>query len=174
MANRNQERNPDDYYLGYRYPKILIGHVVWLYHRFMLSLRDISEMLFMRGIALSYETIRSWNLTFGQSYANDVKRRAPRRGDKWHMDEMCLSTWSSRSIRSLWSTPPQNPPIWIDHRRAALLIQLLYPAPVRVFSHRICNHVSYGPRFHPGRSDFPSPVGDYSISYPAFLSSSQA
>jgi len=27
---------------------------------------------------------------FGQTYANDIKRRAPRRGNKWHMDEMCL------------------------------------------------------------------------------------
>ena len=34
--------------------------------------------------------IREWNLTFGQTYANEIKRRAQRRGDKWHMDEMCL------------------------------------------------------------------------------------
>jgi putative transposase len=44
----------------------------------------------MRGIAVSYETIRDWSLTFEQTYANEIKRRAPRRGDKWHMDEMCL------------------------------------------------------------------------------------
>jgi putative transposase len=56
----------------------------------MLSLRDISEQLMMRGIVVSHETIREWNLTFGQTYANEIKRRAPRRGDKWHMDEMCL------------------------------------------------------------------------------------
>lgn len=32
----------------------------------------------------------SGGLKFGQTYANDIKWRAPRRGDKWHMDEMCL------------------------------------------------------------------------------------
>jgi len=55
---RNKNRNPDDYYPGYRYPKSLIGHVVWQYHRFMLSLRDVSELLLARGIVLSYETVR--------------------------------------------------------------------------------------------------------------------
>ncbi len=90
MCNRNVDKKPGDYYPGYRHPKSLIGYVVWQYHRFMLSLRDISELLFMRGISLSHETIREWCLTFGQSYANEIKRRAPRRGDKWYMDEMCL------------------------------------------------------------------------------------
>ena len=83
-------KRADDYYPGYRHPKSLIGYVVWQYHRFMLSLRDVSELLMMRGIVVSHETIREWNLTFGQTYANEIKRRAPRRGDKWHMDEMCL------------------------------------------------------------------------------------
>ena len=90
MANRNRRRESGDYYSGDRYPKLLIGYVVWQYHRFMLSLRDISELLVMRGIEVSHETIREWNLKFGQTYANGIKRRAPRRGDKWHMDEMCL------------------------------------------------------------------------------------
>jgi hypothetical protein len=26
----------------------------------------------------------------GQGYANSIKQRAPRRGDKWHLDEMCI------------------------------------------------------------------------------------
>ena len=41
MLHRNSHRNRDDYYPGYRYPKTLIGYVVWLYHRFMVSLRDV-------------------------------------------------------------------------------------------------------------------------------------
>ena len=90
MANRNKKKAAGDYYPGYRHPKILIGYVVWSYHRFTLSLRDVSEQLLMRCIIVSHETIREWSLEFGQSYANEIKRRAPRRGDKWHMDEMCL------------------------------------------------------------------------------------
>ena len=90
MTNRNKSKRADDYYPGYRHPKALIGYVVWQYHRFLLSLRDVSELLLMRDIMVSHETIRKWDLTFGQTYANEIKRRAPRRGDKWHMDEMCL------------------------------------------------------------------------------------
>lgn len=54
------KRNSGDYYLGYRHPKSLITYVVWQYHRFMLSLRDVSELLMIRGIQVSYETIREW------------------------------------------------------------------------------------------------------------------
>ena len=57
MTNRNQNKSSGDYYAGYRHPKILIGYVVWSYHRFTLSLRDVSEQLLMRGIIVSHETI---------------------------------------------------------------------------------------------------------------------
>ena len=90
MMHRNENRNSNEYYPGYRYPKVLIGHVVWLYHRFMLSLRDTSEILLVRGIELSYETVRESGIKFGHDYAKEVKRRTPRLGDKWHLDEMCL------------------------------------------------------------------------------------
>jgi hypothetical protein len=36
-------------YKGYRYPIEVIGHAVWLYHRFALSLRDVEELLLARG-----------------------------------------------------------------------------------------------------------------------------
>ena len=75
---------------GYRFPKEIITHVVWLYYRFMLSLRDISEIMLERGVTVSYESIREWGIKFGPTIAKELKRRAPRRGDKWHMDEVCL------------------------------------------------------------------------------------
>ena len=31
-------------YRGYRYPPRIISHVVWLYHRFCWSLRDVEEV----------------------------------------------------------------------------------------------------------------------------------
>ena len=45
MANRNPDKAAGDYYPGYRHPKLLIGYVVWSYHRFQLSLRDVSEQI---------------------------------------------------------------------------------------------------------------------------------
>lgn len=82
--------NKTNPYKRHRYPKEIISHVVWLYHRFMLSLRDVSEMLEKRGISVTYEAIREWGNKFGQQYANEIKRRRSRRGDKWHLDEMCI------------------------------------------------------------------------------------
>jgi putative transposase len=70
-------------YKGYRFPPEIISHAVWLYFRFSLSFRDVEELMAQRGIILTYETVRKWCLTFGQTYANELRRRRPRCGDKW-------------------------------------------------------------------------------------------
>ena len=49
---------PKNIYSGHRYPKQIISHVVWLYHRFTLSFRDIEDILAYRGIQVSYESIK--------------------------------------------------------------------------------------------------------------------
>jgi len=41
-----------------RFPAEIISHSIWLYFRFALSFRDVPEMLAMRGVVLSDETIR--------------------------------------------------------------------------------------------------------------------
>jgi putative transposase len=81
----------DPLYAGYRYPATLISYAVWLYFRFPLSLRMVEEMLAARGISVTYETIRQWGLKFGRELANRIRRRAPRRGDKWHLDEVVIT-----------------------------------------------------------------------------------
>jgi putative transposase len=48
---------------------------------FPLSLREVEEMMMARGVIVSYETIRAWWRTFGQTYANGLRRRRPRPGD---------------------------------------------------------------------------------------------
>ncbi len=35
---------------------------------------------------ISHETVRQWALKFGQGFANQIRRRLPGAGDKWHMD----------------------------------------------------------------------------------------
>jgi putative transposase len=69
-------------YAGFRFPAEIISHCVWLYHRFSLSLREVEEMMLERGIVVSHETIRQWCATFGQTYANALRRRRPRPGDR--------------------------------------------------------------------------------------------
>src|SRR5712691_6146756 len=77
-------------YHRHRFPAEIISHRVWLYFRFSLSFRDVEEMLAMRGISLSYETIREWCLKFGQTYANRLRHKSARSGDRWHLDEVFL------------------------------------------------------------------------------------
>ena len=80
------EAPPDPHY-RHRFPAEIISHAVWLYHVFSLSLRDVELLLAQRGIVLSYETVRRWCKKFGQSFANRLRRRRPRPGDRWHVDE---------------------------------------------------------------------------------------
>ncbi len=77
-------------YRRHRFPAEIINHCVWLYFRFALSFRDVQEIMAMRGVTLSYEAIREWSLKFGQIYANELRRKRPRPGDKWHLDEMFI------------------------------------------------------------------------------------
>ncbi len=75
-------------YRRHRFPAEIISHCVWLYFRFALSFRDVEEIMAMRGVTLTYEAIREWSLKFCQTYANELRRKRPRPGDKWHLDEM--------------------------------------------------------------------------------------
>ena len=59
-------------YKNYRFPAEIISHGVWLYFRFCLSYRDVEELLFARGITVTYEAIRKWCRKFGQLYANGL------------------------------------------------------------------------------------------------------
>ena len=74
--------------------------------RFSLSFRDVEELLAQRGIVVTYETVRQWCLKFGQTYANELRRRRPRSGDKWHMDEMVLPIGGKKHY--LWRAVDQD------------------------------------------------------------------
>ncbi len=39
---------------------------------------------------MTYETVREWCRKFGQTYAKDLRRRRPRSGDRWHLDEVFI------------------------------------------------------------------------------------
>src|SRR5512144_1986975 len=77
-------------YGGHRFPPEVISLDVCLYFPFPLSLRMVEEMLAARGIIVSHETVRQWARKFGQAFANQIRRRLPAAGDKWHLDEVVL------------------------------------------------------------------------------------
>jgi putative transposase len=93
-------------YKHHRFPAEIISHGVWLYFRFCLSYRDVEELLFARGIVVTYEAIRKWCRKFGQPYANQLRRRRPQPGDKWHLDEVFLSIKGQRHY--LWRAVDQD------------------------------------------------------------------
>ena len=93
-------------YKNHRFPAEIISHAVWLYFRFCLSYRDVEELLFSRGVIVTYETIRKWCRKFGQGYANQLRRRRPQAGDKWHLDEVFLTIHGERHY--LWRAVDQD------------------------------------------------------------------
>src|SRR3954447_27016432 len=50
----------------------------------------VQEMLAARGIIVSHENVRQWARKFGQALANQIRRRLPGAGDKWHLDEVVI------------------------------------------------------------------------------------
>jgi putative transposase len=97
---------PTNRYKNHRFPAEIISHAVWLYFRFCLSYRDVEELLCARGITVTYEAIRKWCRKFGQEYANQLRYRRPRPGDKWHLDEVFLTINSERYY--LWRAVDQD------------------------------------------------------------------
>ena len=79
---------------------------MWLYFRFGISFRDVEEMVAARGVVVSYETIRCWCDKFGKAYADGLRRRRARTGDKWHLDEVFLKINGARHY--LWRAVDQN------------------------------------------------------------------
>src|ERR671916_46892 len=91
---------------GFRYPVEIISHCVWLYYRFPLSFREVEEMMLERGVVVTYETVRQWCRKFGQAFANGLRRRRPRPGDKWHLDEVFIKIRGK--IHYLWRAVDQD------------------------------------------------------------------
>jgi putative transposase len=99
-------RQPSALYKRHRFPGELISHAVWLSYRFLLSSRDVEELLAERGIAVSDETVRRWSRTFGRAFADALRRRRPRPGDAWHLDEVQLKSNGRR--HGLWRAGDQQ------------------------------------------------------------------
>ena len=93
-------------YKGHRYPAEIIAHCVWLYHRFPLSFREVEELMLVRGVIVSYETIRQWCAKFGPEYACRLRRRRKRPADTWHLDEVFLTINGRRQY--LWRAVDQD------------------------------------------------------------------
>ena len=77
--------------VSFRYFKTspeIIQLALMLYVRFPLSLRNVEDLLYERGVDVSYESVRYWWYRFGSQFARQIKKR--RAGGmrsihwKWH------------------------------------------------------------------------------------------
>jgi len=71
----------------------VIRLTVMLYIRYPLSLRQVEDILFERGIDICHETVRLWRNGFGPMFAAEIrKRRAENLRAvpqwRWHLDEV--------------------------------------------------------------------------------------
>ncbi len=70
----------------------VIRSTVMLYVRFPLSLRQVEDLLYERGIDISYETVRYWWNRFGPLFSSEIRKRRIRHGSyslwRWHLDEV--------------------------------------------------------------------------------------
>ena len=83
----------------------VIRLTVMMYIRFPLSLRQVEELLFERGIDVSYETVRFWWNRFEPLFAAQIrKRRLTHPGYhsnwRWHLDEVFVKV--NGETRYLW------------------------------------------------------------------------
>jgi putative transposase len=128
-----------DRYKHHRFPAEIISHGVWLYFRFCLSYRDVEELLFVRGVIVTYEAIRKRCRKFGQQYANQLRRQRPRPNDTWHLDEVFLTINGERCYR--WRAVDQN-----GHVLDILVQRRRDKAAAKTCFRKLLKGCQYGPR----------------------------
>ena len=85
--------------------------MVLMYVKYPLSLRNVEDLLFERGIDICHETVRMWWNRFGPLFAGDIRRQRVSRMKgfchwRWHLDEMYVKM--NGEIVYLWRAVDQE------------------------------------------------------------------
>ena len=75
----------------------------WL--KYPLSLRNVEDLLFERGIDICHETVRQWWNRFGPMFAAEIRKKPVDRMRahthwRWRLDEVCVKI--NGEMRYLW------------------------------------------------------------------------
>ncbi|WP_408588171.1 IS6 family transposase [Novosphingobium sp.] len=108
MPRPRKPANPFRYF--HSLPEV-IRLVVMMYVRFPLSLRNVEDLLFERGIDICHETVRLWWNRFGPMFAADIRRQRVSRMRgfrhwKWHLDEVYVKI--NGEMHYLWRAVDQE------------------------------------------------------------------
>src|SRR5438309_6604935 len=126
-------------YRRHRFPAAIISRAVWLYHVFSLSLRYVELILADRGVVVTHESVRHWCRKFGAEFARRLRRRRPRPGDTWHLDEVFIRI--NGVLHYLWRAVDQHGvvlDILVQDRRNA--------AAAKRFFKQLLHGLKYKPR----------------------------
>jgi transposase-like protein len=102
VTSDNAMKKSKSLYHGYRFPAEVISCAVRWYFRFQLSLRDIEELLFKRGVIVTYETTQCWCEKFGKDFADRVKavrRKRTARGTLTKCSLHCVANRTCYGVR---------------------------------------------------------------------------
>ena len=104
MRRKSRAKPPSPFRYFHSSPEV-ICLVVMMYVRFALSLRNVEDLLFERGIDLCHETVRLWWNRFGPLFAADIRRQRVSQMRafshwKWHVDEVFVKINGERHY--LW------------------------------------------------------------------------
>ena len=84
-------KNPNPFRYFKTSPEI-IRLTVMMYVRYPLSLREVEDLLFERGIDICHETVRFWWNRFGPMFAAEIRKRRVDHHSysrwRWHLDEV--------------------------------------------------------------------------------------
>src|SRR5438874_9351849 len=88
----------------------VIRLVVMLYVRYPLSLRNVEDLAFARGVDICHETVRKWE-RFGPLFAGEIRKRRvhamrQRTHWRWHLDEVYVRVQGE--MRYLWRAVDQE------------------------------------------------------------------
>ena len=108
-------------------------------YRFPLRYRDGQELLVERGIDVTHEAIRPWCRKLGQAYAHQLKPRRAQPGDKWHLDEVFLTSNGKRHY--LWRAVDQD-----DNVLAILVQSRRNKQAAKKFFRKLLKGLQYVPR----------------------------
>ena len=82
----------------------VIRLAVMMYIRYPLSLRQVEDILFERGIDICHETVRYWWHRFGPMFAGEIRKRRVHGRNwsnwRWHLDEVLVRSNGERHY--LW------------------------------------------------------------------------
>lgn len=161
MSRKSRAKPPSPFRRFNSSPEV-IRLVVMMYVRFPLSLRNVEDLLFERGIDICHETVRFWWNRFGPMFAADIKRQriSRMRGFRhwrWHLDEMFVKI--NGETHYLWRAVDQEGEIlesYVTKKRDK-------SAALRFFKKTLKHHESPAEVVTDGLKSYPSAMREMGI-----------